>query len=55
MIGKKLVQVVHYVYIGGIGGESKTSIYPADSPEFPDTKGLPLKAIQTNLEAELES
>merc|ERR1712228_1171055 len=54
MIGRKLFRVEHYVYIGGVGGETKTSIYPADSPDFPDTTELPLKTIQTKLEAELE-
>merc|ERR1712228_364483 len=55
MIGKKLFRVEHYVYIGGVGGETKTTIYPADAPDFPDTKELPLKTIQNKLEAELES
>merc|ERR1712051_701773 len=54
MIGKKLFRVEHYVYIGGVGGETKTSIYPASSADFPDTAELPLKTIQTKLEAELE-
>merc|ERR1712117_1018153 len=53
MIGKKLFRVEHYVYIGGVGGETKTTIYPAASPDFPDTKELPLKTIQTRLEASL--
>merc|ERR1712117_904532 len=43
MIGKKLYRVEHYVYIGGVGGETKTTIYPAASPDFPDTKELPHK------------
>jgi len=55
MIGKKLFRVEHYVYIGGVGGETKTTIYPADAPDFPDTTELPLKTIQTKLEAELET
>jgi len=54
MIGKKLYRVEHYVYIGGVGGETKTTIYPASSPDFPDTTELPLKTIQAKLEAELE-
>merc|ERR1711870_38131 len=54
MIGKKLFRVEHYVYIGGVGGETKTTIYPASSPDFPDTAELPLKTIQAKLEAELE-
>merc|ERR1719468_685653 len=55
MIGRKCLRVEHYVYIGGVGGETKTTLYPADSPDFPDTKELPLKTIQTKLEAELET
>merc|ERR1711972_410686 len=54
MIGKKLFRVEHYVYIGGVGGETKTSIYKPEDPDFPDTAELPLKTIQTKLEAELE-
>merc|ERR1712127_1039810 len=55
MIGRKLYRVEHYVYIGGVGGETKTSIYPVTSPEFPDTPALPLKTIQAKLESELEA
>merc|ERR1712086_860608 len=54
MIGKKLFRVEHYVYIGGVGGETKTTIYPADAEDFPDTTELPLKKIQDKLESELE-
>merc|ERR1712086_473205 len=54
MIGKKLFRVEHYVYIGGVGGETKTSIYPASMEDFPDTTELPLKKIQDKLESELE-
>merc|ERR1739844_483747 len=54
MIGKKLFRVEHYVYIGGVGGETKTTIYPADAEDFPDSDELPLKTIQTKLENELE-
>jgi len=55
MIGKKLFPVEHYVYVGGVGGETKTTIYPVSSPDFPDTEALPLKTIQTKLENELET
>merc|ERR1740121_598190 len=55
MIGRKCFRVEHYVYIGGVGGETKTTIYPADSPDFPDTKELPLRTIQNKLEADLEA
>jgi len=54
MIGRKLFRVEHYVYIGGVGGETKTTIYPADAPDFPDTEALPLKTIQKKLEDELD-
>merc|ERR1712045_397514 len=54
MIGRKLYRVEHYVYIGGVGGETKTTIYPADADDFPDREDLPLKTIQAKLEAELE-
>merc|ERR1712012_860312 len=53
MIGKKLYRVEHYVYIGGVGGETKTTIYRADAEDFPDTAELPLKTVQAKLEAEL--
>merc|ERR1712066_838207 len=35
MIGKKLFRVEHYVYIGGVGGETKTSIFLPDDADFP--------------------
>jgi len=54
MIGRKLFRVEHYVYIGGVSGETKTTIYPASSPDFPDTAQLPLKTIQKKLEADLD-
>jgi len=54
MIGRKLYRVEHYVYIGGVGGETKTTIYPVSAPDFPDSTELPLKTIQTKLESELD-
>jgi len=54
MIGRKLFRVEHYVYIGGVGGETKTTLYPADAPNFPDTPALPLKTIQKKLESEID-
>jgi len=53
MIGRSLYRVEHYVYIGGVGGETKTTIYPAGD-DLPDTEALPLKTIQKNLEEDLE-
>merc|ERR1719476_373158 len=38
MIGKELYRIEHYVYIGGVGGETKTTIYPPDEPKYADTK-----------------
>merc|ERR1719384_748069 len=55
MIGRKCFRVEHYVYIGGVGGETKTTIYPASSPDFPDTKELPLRTIQKKLESDLDA
>merc|ERR1712012_693277 len=54
MIGRKLYRVEHYVYIGGVGGETKTTIYPAAAEDFPDTDALPLKRIQQDLADNLE-
>merc|ERR1712050_565436 len=53
MIGRKLYRVEHYVYIGGVGGETKTTIYPAAAEDFPDTDALPLKRTQKRLEDSL--
>jgi len=55
MIGRKCFRVEHYVYIGGVGGETKTTIYPVSSPDFPDSAELPLNTIRKKLEAELET
>jgi hypothetical protein len=54
MIGRKCFRVEHYVYIGGVGGETKTTIYPV-GPDFPDTKALPLRTIKDKLEADLDT
>merc|ERR1712226_588598 len=54
MIGRKLYRVEHYVYIGGVGGETKTTIYPASADDFRDSAELPFKTMQAKLEAELE-
>merc|ERR1719277_790678 len=53
MIGTKLYRVEHYVYIGGVGGETKTTIFMADAQDFPDNEKHPFKTIQAKLEAEL--
>merc|ERR1711997_396473 len=54
MIGRKLFRVEHYVYIGGVGGETKTTIYPAGD-DLPDTDALPFKTIQARLERTLDT
>jgi len=47
MIGPKLNRVEHYVYIGGVGGETKTTIYKPDAEDFP------YKETQEKLEKEI--
>jgi len=54
MIGRKCFRVEHYVYIGGVSGETKTTIYPV-GPDFPNTKELPLGLIKDKLEADLDT
>merc|ERR1712038_1002933 len=54
MIGRKCFRVEHYVYIGGVSGETKTTIYPV-GPSFPNTKELPLGTIKDKLEADLDT
>merc|ERR1719192_1476641 len=49
MIGRSLYRVEHYVYIGGVGGETKTTIYPATAEDFPDTDALPWKRIRRSM------
>jgi len=47
MIGRELNRVEHYVYIGGVGGETKTTIYTPGEEDFPYTE------IQKKLEGEV--
>jgi len=47
MIGKELNRVEHYVYIGGVGGETKTTIHKPSDEKFPYTD------IQTKLQDEI--
>lgn len=47
MIGPELNRVEHYVYIGGVGGETKTSIYK------PGDEGFPYADIQKKLQDEV--
>merc|ERR1712190_655088 len=38
MIGLELYRIEHYVYIGGVGGETKTTIYPPTEPKYQKVK-----------------
>lgn len=47
MIGPVLNRVEHYVYIGGVGGETKTTIHKPDDVDFP------YKEIQEKVQTEI--
>jgi len=47
MVGTELNRVEHYVYIGGVGGETKTTIYKPGDKDFPYTE------IQEKLQKEI--
>jgi len=47
MIGPELNRVEHYVYIGGVGGETKTTIHKPDDADFP------YKEIQKKVQDEI--
>lgn len=38
MLGMDLYNIEHYLYIGGVSGETKTTIFEADAPEYAATK-----------------
>merc|ERR1711920_567118 len=38
MAGLDLYNVEHYLYIGGVSGETKTTVYAADAPEYAATR-----------------
>merc|ERR1712154_518547 len=38
MIGTELFRIEHYVYVGGVGGETKTTIYAPDEEKFADNR-----------------
>merc|ERR1712050_348954 len=38
MLGTDLYNIEHYMYIGGVGGETKTTVYAPDAPEYAATK-----------------
>merc|ERR1712085_241598 len=47
VVGTELNRVEHYVYIGGVGGETKTTIYKPGDKDFPYTE------IQEKLQKEI--
>mmetsp|Transcript_86238 Transcript_86238/g.244228 ORF Transcript_86238/g.244228 Transcript_86238/m.244228 type:complete len:439 (+) Transcript_86238:84-1400(+) len=46
MVGSELYRIEHYVYMGGVGGETKTTIYQPDDPMW--------AALKAKLESEVE-
>jgi len=51
MIGKELYRIEHYKYLGGVGGETVTTMYPPDAPEFAETKEKLLTEIEPIMKA----
>merc|ERR1712039_1133461 len=51
MIGKELYRIEHYKYIGGVGGETETTIYAPDAEEFAETKEKLLSEIEPIMKA----
>jgi len=51
MIGKELFRIEHYKYVGGVGGETVTTIYQPDAPEFAATKEKLLTDIEPIMKA----
>merc|ERR1712157_122116 len=51
MIGKELYRIEHYKYLGGVGGETVTTIYQPDAPEFAETKEKLLSDIEPIMKA----
>jgi len=51
MIGKELYGIEHYVYIGGVGGETKTTVYPPNAPEYAKTKAKLEKEVPDIMKA----
>merc|ERR1712039_929255 len=51
MIGQELYRIEHYKYIGGVGGETETTIYKPDAPEFAQTKAKLLEDIEPIMKA----
>jgi len=38
MLGMDLYNIEHYMYIGGVSGETKTTVFPPDAPEYAATR-----------------
>jgi len=51
MIGTELNRVEHYLYIGGVGGETKTTIYGADAPQYQATRAKLEEDIEPMMKA----
>jgi len=51
MIGMELYGIEHYVYIGGVGGETKTTVFPPDAPEYAPTKAKLEKEVEDIMKA----
>merc|ERR1712039_484682 len=51
MIGKELFRIEHYKYIGGVGGETVTTMYGPDASEFAATKEKLLTDIEPIMKA----
>jgi len=51
MIGKELYRIEHYKYLGGVGGETVTTIHPPDAEEFAKTKAKLLEDIEPIMKA----
>merc|ERR1712151_969673 len=49
MIGQELYRIEHYKYIGGVGGETETTIYKPEDPDFPAN----YKELQEKMEKEM--
>merc|ERR1712050_681707 len=51
MIGKELFRIEHYKYLGGVGGETVTTMYGPDAEEFAATKEKLLSDIEPIMKA----
>jgi len=51
MIGKELFRIEHYKYLGGVGGETVTTIHQPDAEEYAETKEKLLTDIEPIMKA----